>query len=122
MTKDNTNGHDGSENSGEEKKMNSTTQPRSLASVASSREAKAPGSMPMGTGLEARSVNAWFGAKHALKDVTLDFASGTVTALIGPSGCGKSTFLRTLNRMHEFIPTAALAGEVLLGGHLRSRN
>ncbi|MEY3890865.1 MAG: hypothetical protein RLY62_1047, partial [Actinomycetota bacterium] len=37
-----------------------------------------------------------------------------VTALIGPSGCGKSTFIRTLNRMHEFIPTAALAGEVYL--------
>lgn len=116
MTNDNINGHNGSENAGEEQKMNSTTQPRSLASVASSREMKAPGSMPMGTGLEARSVNAWFGSKHALKDVTLDFASGTVTALIGPSGCGKSTFLRTLNRMHEFIPTAALAGEVLLGG------
>ena len=116
MTKENANGQNNSENSGEEQKMNSTTQPRSLASVASSRELKAPGSMPMGTGLEARNVNAWFGSKHALKDVTLDFASGTVTALIGPSGCGKSTFLRTLNRMHEFIPTAALAGEVLLGG------
>jgi phosphate transport system ATP-binding protein len=46
----------------------------------------------------------------------MDFASGTVTALIGPSGCGKSTFLRTLNRMHEFIPGAAMAGEVLLDG------
>jgi len=50
------------------------------------------------------------------EQVSLDFASGTVTALIGPSGCGKSTFIRTLNRMHEFIPTAAMAGEVLLDG------
>jgi phosphate transport system ATP-binding protein len=40
--------------------------------------------------------------------------AGSVTALIGPSGCGKSTFLRILNRMHELIPTATLAGEVLL--------
>jgi phosphate transport system ATP-binding protein len=40
--------------------------------------------------------------------------SREVTALIGPSGCGKSTFLRILNRMHELIPSAALAGEVLL--------
>jgi phosphate transport system ATP-binding protein len=40
--------------------------------------------------------------------------AGTVTALIGPSGCGKSTFLRILNRMHEPIPSASLAGEVLL--------
>ena len=39
-----------------------------------------------------------------------------VTALIGPSGCGKSTFLRTLNRMHELVPGAALAGEILLDG------
>jgi phosphate transport system ATP-binding protein len=46
----------------------------------------------------------------------MDFFSGTVTALIGPSGCGKSTFIRTLNRMHEFIPTAALAGQVILDG------
>ena len=39
-----------------------------------------------------------------------------VTALIGPSGCGKSTFLRILNRMHELIPSASLAGDVLLDG------
>ncbi len=39
-----------------------------------------------------------------------------MTALIGPSGCGKSTFLRILNRMHELIPSASLAGEVLLDG------
>ena len=108
--------NEGSDVSGEGKDMNSTTKPQSLASVASARELNVPGTNALGTGLEARSVNAWFGSKHALKDVTLDFASGTVTALIGPSGCGKSTFLRTLNRMHEFIPTAALAGEVLLGG------
>jgi phosphate transport system ATP-binding protein len=70
----------------------------------------------LGTGLEARGVHAWFGKHHALADITLDFPAGTVTALIGPSGCGKSTFLRTLNRMHEFIPGAAMAGEVRLDG------
>ena len=40
----------------------------------------------------------------------------TVTALIGPSGCGKSTFLRILNRMHESVPGAQMAGEVHLNG------
>jgi phosphate transport system ATP-binding protein len=43
--------------------------------------------------------------------------AGQVTALIGPSGCGKSTFLRILNRMHELVPGAQMAGEVLLDGH-----
>jgi phosphate transport system ATP-binding protein len=42
--------------------------------------------------------------------------AGDVTALIGPSGCGKSTFLRILNRMHELVPTAAMAGRVELDG------
>jgi len=67
-------------------------------------------------GLEAREISAWFGDHQVLDRVSLDMAAGEVTALIGPSGCGKSTFLRILNRMHELIPSAALAGEVLLDG------
>ena len=98
-----------------EKKMQATT-PSSLASVAGNREQRVPGTNLLGTGLETRGVHAWFGTKHVLSDVSLDFAAGTVTALIGPSGCGKSTFIRTLNRMHEFIPGAAMAGDVLLNG------
>jgi phosphate transport system ATP-binding protein len=66
--------------------------------------------------LEARSISAWFGTHHVLDRVSLHMPAGQVTALIGPSGCGKSTFLRILNRMHEMIPSASLAGEVLLDG------
>ncbi len=68
-------------------------------------------------GLEAVGVHAWFNKHHALADVSLHFPENTVTGLIGPSGCGKSTFLRLLNRMHEFIPKAAMAGEVLFEGN-----
>jgi phosphate transport system ATP-binding protein len=99
------------------KKEKSMTTPSSLASVASAAaSARKVGTKSLGIGLETRGVHAWFGKHHALANVTLDFAAGTVTALIGPSGCGKSTFIRTLNRMHEFIPGAAMAGEVLLDG------
>jgi phosphate transport system ATP-binding protein len=66
--------------------------------------------------LEARSISAWFGAHKVLDRVSLTMRAGEVTALIGPSGCGKSTFLRILNRMHELIPAATLAGEVLIDG------
>lgn len=96
--------------------MSDQVKPTSLASIAGNRVSRTPGSAPLGTGLETRNLHAWFGKNHVLADISLDFASGTVTALIGPSGCGKSTFIRTLNRMHEFIPTAAMAGEVLLDG------
>jgi len=67
-------------------------------------------------GLEAESISAWFGERKVLDRVSLSMPAGTVTALIGPSGCGKSTFLRILNRMHEMVPSASLAGEVLLDG------
>jgi phosphate transport system ATP-binding protein len=66
--------------------------------------------------LEARAVSAWFGPHLVLNNVWLTMPKGSVTALIGPSGCGKSTFLRILNRMHEMVPGAALAGEVHLDG------
>ncbi|MBN9139695.1 MAG: phosphate ABC transporter ATP-binding protein [Micrococcales bacterium] len=66
--------------------------------------------------LEARDISAWFGDHLVLDRVSLTMPAGAVTALIGPSGCGKSTFLRILNRMHELVPSASLAGEVLLDG------
>ena len=66
--------------------------------------------------LEARAITAWFGNHMVLDQVSLTMRAGQVTALIGPSGCGKSTFLRILNRMHQLVPGAAMAGEVLLDG------
>jgi phosphate transport system ATP-binding protein len=66
--------------------------------------------------LTTTNVHAWFGANHVLAGVSLDMAPLQVTALIGPSGCGKSTFLRTLNRMHELVPGASLAGTIELDG------
>jgi phosphate transport system ATP-binding protein len=66
--------------------------------------------------LDARSITAWFGSRKVLDRVSLNMPAGQVTALIGPSGCGKSTFLRILNRMHELVPSAKFAGEVLLDG------
>ncbi|MFF1746015.1 phosphate ABC transporter ATP-binding protein PstB [Streptomyces mirabilis] len=66
--------------------------------------------------LEADSISAWFGDHKVLEHVSLTMPARKVTALIGPSGCGKSTFLRILNRMHELIGSASLAGRVLLDG------
>jgi phosphate transport system ATP-binding protein len=66
--------------------------------------------------IRADDVSAWFGDHKVLDRVSLTMPAGKVTSLIGPSGCGKSTFLRTLNRMHELIPSASLAGSVQLDG------
>ena len=66
--------------------------------------------------LEARDISVWFNTRKVLEGVNMEFPKNTVTALIGPSGCGKSTFIRTLNRLHELLPGAGLAGEVLYEG------
>jgi phosphate transport system ATP-binding protein len=76
----------------------------------------APSSSPSPSALEAVEVSAWFSGTQVLDDVSLSVQPASVTALIGPSGCGKSTFLRILNRMHESVLGAQLAGEVLLDG------
>ena len=67
-------------------------------------------------GLQTLDLSAWFGDHKVLERVSLTMAPGEVTALIGPSGCGKSTYLRILNRMHEMVKSAQLAGQVLLDG------
>jgi sulfate transport system ATP-binding protein len=46
--------------------------------------------------IEVRDVNKSFGATPVLTDVSVDIASGSLTALLGPSGGGKSTLLRII--------------------------
>ncbi len=66
--------------------------------------------------VDVQHLNAWYRKKQALYDVNLTIAPLSVTALIGPSGCGKSTLLRCLNRMHEELPGASVAGLVQIEG------
>jgi len=66
--------------------------------------------------LDAVAVNAWYGKKLAIRDVSIAFGRNSITALMGPSGCGKTTFLRCLNRIHESAIGARSAGQVMLDG------
>ena len=66
--------------------------------------------------IDVTDVDIYYGAFHAVQDVTMTVQPRTVTAFIGPSGCGKSTLLRTLNRMHEVIPGAHVKGSITLDG------
>ena len=63
-----------------------------------------------------KKLEAWFGTKQAIKDVSLDVKENTITAIIGPSGCGKTTLIRCLNRMHEMTPSSRSRGQVIIDG------
>ena len=66
--------------------------------------------------ISTSNFDFYYGDFHALHDISLDFMTHEVTALIGPSGCGKSTMLRCLNRMNDLIPYSRADGEILLDG------
>ena len=66
--------------------------------------------------VETKELNLHYGKDHVLKSVTFDIRRKSVAAFIGPSGCGKSSYLRCLNRMNDFIPTARVEGSILIDG------
>jgi phosphate transport system ATP-binding protein len=66
--------------------------------------------------ISARSVNIYYGDKHAIKNLSIDIPDRSVTAFIGPSGCGKSTFLRSINRMNDTIPSCRVTGDIVIDG------
>lgn len=51
--------------------------------------------------MKIEKINKWFGDKHVLKNIDLEFPVGQTTVLVGPSGSGKSTILRSLNLLEQ---------------------
>ena len=97
-------GHDGA-----------TTQQQPVSSLVSAgREQRAQ--VPTIERMQIEDVSIAYGAKRAVKNVSLPVRQGEVLALIGPSGCGKTTLLRSLNRLTELTKTAALDGRITLDG------
>lgn len=96
----------------------STPAPRVQATPTSESHAQ-PAPTPsaqLPTKMHISHLDVFYGATHALQNITLDIYNHSVLALIGPSGCGKSTFLRCLNRMNDTLSSAHISGNVLLDG------
>ncbi len=98
--------------------MSRRTGAMSSAELASDRESRATvGDVTVANPrMVCRDVDVWYGAKQAIKGVSLDIGKNEVVSMIGPSGCGKSTFLRCLNRMNDTIDGCRVTGSIQLDG------
>jgi phosphate transport system ATP-binding protein len=66
--------------------------------------------------MTATDVSLGFGATTIMKDISVNFARGTINALVGPSGSGKTTFLRSLNRLNDKVGGFWQRGDIHLNG------
>lgn len=66
--------------------------------------------------IKTTDVDLYYGDHQVLKNISFEMGKNMVTAFIGPSGCGKSSYLRCLNRMNDFIPSAKVKGVIEIDG------
>lgn len=64
--------------------------------------------------IQTIDINAYYGPKQALKNISLEIEEHSITAFIGPLGCGKSTFIRIFKRMNDYIEGFTMEGQVLI--------
>ncbi|MDD4267071.1 MAG: phosphate ABC transporter ATP-binding protein [Pirellulaceae bacterium] len=65
-----------------------------------------------------------YGAKPALREISLEIPRRRILAIIGPANAGKTTLLKCINRTIDFVPAASVSGRVEVAGQnvFRMRN
>jgi branched-chain amino acid transport system ATP-binding protein len=72
--------------------------------------------------LEIEALNAWYGASHALQDVSLSVGKGEIVCLLGRNGAGKTTTLKAImGLLSRTAGSVRFEGQELLGrpAHIR---
>src|SRR5438552_18797821 len=72
---------------------------------------KGPQMAPSPPLIQVKNLDLYFGAFHALKNVSVDFRAGELVGLVGDNGAGKTTLIRVLCGLH-----APTSGEVYFDG------
>ncbi len=78
----------------------------------------------MAAAVRFQDVSVNYGAHPALREITLEIPARQIFGIIGPANSGKTTLLKCINRTIDFVPSARVQGQVLVGGedvaHMRN--
>lgn len=66
--------------------------------------------------LDIRNLSISYGNKVALSGINLNVRRNEIFGIIGPANAGKTSFLRSLNRMDEFVPNMKVVGDIFFAG------
>lgn len=71
-----------------------------------------------------QNLTVRYGAKPALRDISLEIPRRRILGIIGPANAGKTTLLKCINRTIDFVPSASVSGRVEVDGQdvFRIRN
>ena len=69
-----------------------------------------------GIGIQIRDLSVSYAGKPALRNVSLEIPPNQIFGIIGPANSGKTTLLKCINRMIDFVTSAKVEGQVLVGG------
>jgi len=69
-----------------------------------------------GVSIDFRNVSVWYGAKLALREMSLEIMPGQIFGIIGPANSGKTTLLKCINRTIDLVDTARTEGTVRVDG------
>ena len=73
--------------------------------------AQKPETLGTAKAISIRDMNKYYGAFHALKDLSIEVEAGEFLVLLGPSGCGKSTALRMIAGLESISSGTLLIGD-----------
>ena len=68
------------------------------------------------TGIQIRNLSVGYAGSPALRDISLEIPPNQIFGIIGPANSGKTTLLKCINRTIDFVGTATVEGQVLVGG------
>src|SRR5262245_6071366 len=66
--------------------------------------------------IEFCDVNAFYGTKQVLRNISFSVPRHSVLGIIGPANSGKTTLLKTINRTLDFVSNASFTGQVRING------